>query len=296
MSRTQEIPIIWLQAGSCSGCSVSVLNSVSPSVRNLLVDEVLPGIHLNLRFHMTLMAGSGESVVELLDTTGAVADGDYLLVVEGAVATAENGRYCVLGEDEAGQPITMMTRVEKLARRAKAVIALGTCASFGGIPAAVPNPTGALDLQTLFARQEVTTPLVNIPGCPPHPDWFVGTVADILISGLPGPEKLDAYRRPLAFYAPLVHEHCPRRAYFDEGKFAQKPGEPGCLYYLGCKGPVTHADCPLRLWNGGVNWCIGAGSPCHGCVEPGFPNLLSPLYEPLDEAMLPGIKTDTEGG
>ena len=295
MSRTQEIPIIWLQAGSCSGCSVSVLNSVSPSIRNLLVDEVLPGVHLNLRFHMTLMAGSGEPVVEVLETAEAAGDGDYLLVVEGAVTTAEGGRYSVLGEDEAGQPVTMMAWVERLARRAMAVVALGTCASFGGIPAADPNPTGAMGLQAFFARQGVKTPLINIPGCPPHPDWFVGTVADILIHGLPGAEKLDALGRPLAFYDPLIHEHCPLRAWFDEGKFARKTGEPGCLYYLGCKGPVTHADCPQRLWNGGVNWCIGAGSPCHGCVEPGFPNLLAPLYEPLDEAMLPAIEAQAAG-
>jgi hydrogenase small subunit len=294
-STTQEIPIIWLQAGSCSGCSVSVLNSVRPSVRNLVVDEILPGIHLSLRFHMTLMAGSGEPVVELLETTEEMGDGAYLLVVEGAVATADDALYCVLGEDEDGRPVTMMAWVEKLARRAMAVIALGTCASFGGIPAGAPNPTGAVGLQALFTRQGVSTPLINVPGCPPHPDWFVGTVADILLFGLPGPEKLDAYRRPLAFYAPLVHEHCPRRAYFDEGKFARKPGEPGCLYYLGCKGPVTHADCPLRMWNGGTNWCIGAGSPCHGCVEPGFPDLLAPFYEPLDEAKVPPIGTETEG-
>jgi len=114
-------------------------------------------------------------------------------------------------------------------------------------------------------------------------------VASLLLFGLPRPDELDTLLRPKIFFGSTVHEHCPRRAYFDEGKFAKKLSDPGCLLELGCKGPVTHADCSLRLWNGGVNWCIGVGSPCHGCVEPGFPDVLAPLYEKLDEATLANV-------
>jgi hydrogenase small subunit len=117
----------------------------------------------------------------------------------------------------------------------------------------------------------------------------VGTVAAILLDGLPRPEELDEFRRPKAFYGKLIHENCPRRAYFDEGKFAQKFSDEGCLYELGCKGPVTYADCPLRLWNNGTNWCIGNGAPCMGCVEPGFPDVVSPLYEKITDVPIPVI-------
>jgi len=130
---------------------------------------------------------------------------------------------------------------------------------------------------------------VNVPGCPPHPDWFVGTVAGVLLNGLPGPEELDEHKRPKAFYGKLIHENCPRRAYFEEGKFARKFGDPGCLNELGCKGPVTYADCPLRLWNHGTNWCIGSGGSCIGCVEPGFPDLLAPFYQKLTDDALPNV-------
>ncbi|MFN2302818.1 MAG: oxidoreductase, partial [Anaerolineales bacterium] len=132
----------------------------------------------------------------------------------------------------------------------------------------------------------INTPLVNIPGCPPHPDWFVGTIATILLSGLPKPEDLDELGRPKAFYGQTIHENCPRRAYYDENKFAKKFGDPGCNYELGCRGPITHADCPVRLWNNKVNWCVGCGATCIGCTEPGFFDI-SPLYEKTSEAALP---------
>jgi hydrogenase small subunit len=107
------------------------------------------------------------------------------------------------------------------------------------------------------------------------------------LNGLPKPEELDDNLRPLAFYGKLIHENCPRRAYFDEGKFAKKPGDEGCLYELGCKGPITYADCPTRRWNNGTNWVIGAGSPCLGCTQPEFTSL--PYYQKLVDVELPEI-------
>ena len=287
-SKAVEYPVVWLQAASCSGCSVSVLNSVSPSIKNILIDEVIPGKHINLRFHPTVMAGQGEAAIEVLEEAPRSKKGGYILVVEGAIPTRDNGIYGAMGERD-GKSVSMSSRVESLAKDALAVIALGTCAAFGGIAAGEPNPTGCAGVGQLLSSLNIATPLINIPGCPPHPDWFVGTVAAILLSGLPKPDELDEYKRPKAFYGQLIHENCPRRAYFDEGKFAKKLSDPGCLYELGCKGPVTYADCPLRHWNHGVNWCIGAGSPCIGCVEPGFPDMVSPFYQKLPEAALPVI-------
>lgn len=286
----KEYAAIWLQAAGCTGCSVSVLNATNPSIENLLIDEVLPGKHINLRFHPTIMAGSGAPVIEVMEATSRHEKGGYILIVEGAIPTARNGIHGVVGERE-GKPVTMLSRVEELAKDALVVIALGTCAAFGGIPAAHPNPTQCVGMTDILQTRGINTPVVNIPGCPPHPVWFVGTVASILLSGLPKPDDLDEYGRPKAFYGQLIHENCPRRAYYDEEKFAKKFTDGGCLYELGCKGPVTYADCPLRLWNNGVNWCIGNGSPCIGCTEPGFPDEVSPFYEKTTAAL-----PETPGG
>ena len=293
-AKTVEYPVIWIQCASCTGCSVSVLNSVSPTIKNVLVDEVIPGKHVNLRFQATVMAGAGDIAIEEMEATYQKEKGKYILVVEGAIPTAGNpSAYGSIGEKD-GELVSMFDRVETLGKDALAVVALGTCAAFGGIAAGAPNPAGCIGVVELFKRRNITTPLINIPGCPPHPDWFVGTLAQVLLFGLPRPEELDEYQRPKAFYGQLIHENCPRRAYFDEGKFAKHFGEPGCLNELGCKGPVTHADCPLRLWNGGVNWCIGSGSPCIGCVEPGFPDDLAPFYVKLTGEALPNIGSSRE--
>jgi hydrogenase small subunit len=279
MPSTQEVPVLWLQTATCSGCSVSVLNSVAPRISDLLMQEIVPGKHVNLRFQATVMAGSGEAVLEVLDAAARDLATEYLLVVEGSVPTAEGGAYGSLGE----RP--MAEQVASLAASASAVVALGTCASFGGIFAAAPNPAGCRSVSALLGERSIHVPLVNIPGCPPHPDWFVGTVATLLLSGLSG-LALDDLGRPERFYGQLIHENCPRRAYFDEGKFAQQLGEEGCLYELGCKGTLAHADCPLRRWNQGVNWVVGSGAPCNGCTEPEFPDLISPMYERIPEDAL----------
>jgi hydrogenase small subunit len=276
---TKKYPVIWLQGAGCTGCSVSVLNAVSPRIQNLLLDEVVPGHQLNLMFHATIMAGQGEPVIEVLKDTEKNRKGGYILIVEGAIPTAEGGAYGSIGE-KAGKHLTVQQSVEELGRNALLTVALGTCAAFGGIPAAKPNPTLCKGVQAVFDEKQIQTPVVNIPGCPPHPDWFVGTISVILFSGA-GALDLDELARPKLFYGQLIHENCPRRADFDKGKFAEKLGDPGCLYKLGCKGPYTNADCPLRQWNNGVSWCVKAGSPCLGCVEPEFPDGTSPMYEKI---------------
>lgn len=283
-----EYPVIWLQAATCTGCSVSILNSVSPSIKNILIDEVIPGKHLSLKFQATIMAGQGEAVLKILEETPKTNKGGYVLVVEGAIPTADGGVYGTLGEEK-GKSVSMASRIEALAKDAWAILALGTCAAFGGIAAGKPNPSGCIGVDSFLKFHNINKPLINIPGCAPHPDWFVGTVASVLLSGLPKPQDLDEHKRPKAFYGQLIHENCQRRAYFDEGKFARKFGEPGCLNELGCKGPVTYSDCPIRKWNNSVNWCIGAGSPCIGCCEPGFPDLLSPMYQKLTGDNIPKI-------
>jgi hydrogenase small subunit len=284
----KELPVVYLQTAACSGCAVSLLNSASPTIKNVLIDQIAPGIHINLRFHPVIMAAAGELAIQVLEDTAAQQKGEYVLVVDGAVSTDPDAVYGAVGERD-GKPVTMLQRVTELARDSLAVIALGTCAAFGGIPAAKPNPTKCKSVKDALDAQGISKPLINVPGCPPHPDWFVGTVASVILNGLPSADDLDEFLRPKAFYGKLIHENCPRRAYFDEGKFAKKFGDEGCLYELGCKGPITYADCPLRKWNSGTNWVIGAGAPCNGCTQPEFPDQTAPFYEKIVDVELPTI-------
>jgi len=276
---TKKYPVIWLQAAGCTGCSVSVLNAVSPRFQNLLLDELVPGQQLNLLFHATIMGGQGEPVIEVLKDTEKNRKGGYILVVEGAIPTADDGIYGTIGEQRA-KHLTIKQGVEELGSNAELSIAAGSCAAFGGIPAARGGPTECKGVREVFIDKAISTPVVNLPGCPLHPEWFTGTVSVIMFSGVQALD-LDGLARPKLFYGELIHENCPRRADFDKGKFAEKLGDPGCFYKLGCKGHYTYADCPLRQWNNGVNWCVKAGSPCLGCVEPEFPDGTSPLYEKI---------------
>ncbi|HEX9975675.1 MAG TPA: hydrogenase small subunit [Dehalococcoidales bacterium] len=292
----KEIPLVWLPGAACTGCSISLLNSASPTIKNILVDQIVPGVHINLRFHPTIMAGAGEQVIKALEDTMTLKKGNYVLAVDGAIPTGPTANYCVMGERN-GKAVNIEARFTELAENALAILAVGTCAAFGGIPAAPPNPSNSQPVRKVLEAKGIKKPLINIPGCPPHPDWFVGTVASILLKGLPQPEELDDNLRPLVFYGKLIHENCPRRAYFDEGKFAKKFGDEGCLYELGCKGPITYADCPTRHWNSGTNWVIGAGSPCLGCTQPEFTGYA--FYEKLVDVELPVVgaywQTSKEG-
>jgi hydrogenase small subunit len=242
-----------------------------------LLDEVVPGHQLNLLFHATIMGGQGEPVIEVLKDTETNRKGGYILAVEGAIPTAEDGLYGSIGE-RGGKHLTIEQSVAQLGANALLTIALGTCAAYGGIPAGEPNPTQCKGVKELFDEKGINTLVVNLPGCPVHPEWFTGTVSMVMFSGL-GAVELDNIGRPTLFYGQLIHENCPRRADFDKGRFAEKLGDEGCLYKVGCKGHYTNADCPIRQWNNGVNWCIKAGSPCLGCVEPEFPDGTSPIYE-----------------
>ncbi|MBU2528421.1 MAG: hydrogenase small subunit [Candidatus Omnitrophota bacterium] len=253
------INVIWYAGASCSGCSVSVLNSVSPDIKEILLAELVPGKSINLLFQPTVMAAGGELAAKILED--APKTPGYVLIMEGALPKGEISEgFCKLVPD------------------CMAVIALGSCAAFGNIPKASPNPSGSVSVGDCFRENKIEKPLINIPGCPPHPDWFAGTVFHILYKGIP---ELDSLNRPKLFYGGLIHENCERRPYFDKGKFAKKFTDEGCLFELGCKGPYTNADCSIRSWNNKTNWCIQNGHPCIGCTEPEFPDVLSPLYEPL---------------
>ncbi len=258
-------PIIWLNGANCTGCTVSLANLVgtqSPvDVADLLVNTV------NLAFHPNLMGAAGDLAVQ---TLREAVSGDYVLAIDGGIPTAFDGHTCMLWREN-GKEVTAMEAVAELAPNALAVLCVGTCSSFGGIPAGDPNPTG---IQSVKALTGINT--INIPGCPAHPDWIVWTVAQLLSGAAP---SLDEDGRPVELFGgdkPRVHDRCPRKGEEEADTF----GTDGlCLKELGCKGPKTRADCPTRNWNNGTNWCIGANAICIGCTENGFPDSFLPFYD-----------------
>ena len=269
------VPVIWLQGQSCTGCSVSLLNTI----HYMTIDELLVNT-LDLQYHPTVMAAAGDLAVGAAE---GAAPG-YVLIIEGSIPVGDQGHYCHVWEDENNNPVTMETAFDDFWRNASHILAVGTCASYGGIPAGNPNPTTALGvngtLSYLGVSKKKRPTVINIPGCPAHPDWIVGTVAVLLAGEMP---ELDRDGRPIEFFGEHVHYHCPNRG---QGLKAKKLGEPGCLVGLGCNGQQTHADCPMRKWNAGepgegkgVNWCVGAQNPCQGCTEPTFPDGMSPFYQ-----------------
>jgi len=274
----KEYPIIWLQTSTCSGCSVSVINTIHPSIKNVILEQVLPGHKLILTYHGTLMAATGSLSLEATQEAAKTHKGKYVLVVEGAIPTKQGGIYGHIGSKN-GKPITMFDWVNLLGHNAMITLTVGTCAAYGGLSAAAPNPSGCKGVSEVFQMLNITSPIINIPGCPSHPDWFIGTIAKILLYGMPQPKELDRDGRLKIFFERSVHTRCINRDYLDDGIFAENFGEPGCLLEMGCKGPFTFADCPIRLWNGGVSWCINVGAPCIGCAEKGFPDEHSPIYQ-----------------
>jgi len=274
----KEYPLIWMQTSACSGCSVSVINTIHPSIKNVILDQILPGHQLFLKYHSTLMAATGKLSTDTAFETARANKGKFIYIVEGAVPTADEGRHGTLGEED-GKQITMLDWVRRLSPDAMAVLTVGTCAAYGGIAAAAPNTTGCKGVSEVLKSAGITTPVINIPGCPCHPDWFIGTVARVLLYGLPNAKEVDQSGRLKIYFGKSVHSRCIHRDDLDEGVFATQFGQTGCLLEIGCKGPFTMGDCPSRQWNSGVNWCISANAPCMGCTEPGFPDEHSPLYQ-----------------
>jgi hydrogenase small subunit len=246
------------------------LNSVYPDIAKVLTEII------SLEYHATVMASAGDQALEILDQAIEKGAGKFFLVVEGSIPTGSGGAFSTMGERN-GAPIPVLDWTMRLGTAAKAILNVGTCSAFGGIPAGNPNPTGAKAVRDLLPKAT----MINIPGCPPHPDWIIGTIAHVLLFGIP---ELDPEKRPTVFFSHLIHENCERRSYFEEGKFASDYSEEGCLIQLGCKGPIAHCDISTRGWNNGVNWCCRSGGPCIACTEPTFPDHEgSGLYGLLDK-------------
>lgn len=279
LQTVRKPSLVWLEFQDCAGNTESFLRASNPSVADLVLDI------LSVDYHETIMAAAGHQAEAAKDA--AVAAGGHFVVVEGSIPRGADGAYCTIGGKSALQIM------REAAQGAVAIINVGTCSSFGGIPAAAPNPTAAVGVSDVISG----VPIVNLPGCPANAANITATFVHYLTFGaLPA---LDAERRPLFAYGARIHDNCPRRGHFDAGQFVSEWGDDGhrkgwCLYRMGCKGPQTFHNCPTVGWNDGTNWPIGAGHGCNGCSEPNFWDQMSPFYARLPKVPGFGIETTAD--
>ena len=248
--------VIWLQGQSCSGDSISLLNTIDPT------PEVLLTKYISLVIHQNIGAAQGNDFMATLDNASQA--GDYLVVIEGSIPMSMP-EACMIGE-RSFEDILL-----GVLPKAKAILAVGTCSAFGGIPAAEGNETGAGSVRDFMNKHQIPYKgkLIHCPSCPTHPKSIVGTLAYVAAKGYP--EVDDELLIPKMFYSTSTHDNCPRYHYFERKIFSSHFGDSqGCLFKLGCLGPLTHTPCPNRQWNSGVNWCFRAASPCIGCSSPDF--------------------------
>lgn len=301
--QEEVIHIIWIQSQACSGCSISLLNSTDPSIVDVLLGQFKDIKEISLDFHPNLSPQWGIDViqggkgtvatewdaVEILEKARTGQITPFVLVTEGAFPNEEeagSGYWSSLGS-KSGQPIRATEWLRDAAQHAAAVVAVGTCATFGGIPSGKPNPTGAkgtIDILGRNYKSALGLPVINIPGCPAGGDWQVKTIAHLLLTVkglLPAPE-LDEYNRPKFLYNFTVHERCGRGIWYSASKFSKNYGEPYCMYELGCKGPIVRCPITSLPFVEGVGICTEYGSPCIGCSDPSFPDEpVSPFLKPL---------------
>src|SRR6516164_6440337 len=256
--------LVWLEFQDCAGNTESILRATHPTIADLILDSI------SLNYHETLMAAAGHQA------EGALADtGKNNALVEGSIPTGADGAFCTIG----GRSALQIAR--EVCGGAAATIAVGTCAAFGGIPAARPNPTGALSVADAVPGVKN---LINMSACPANAENITALI--VYYMTLKRWPPLDRLRRPLFAYGKTIHDNCERRAHFDAGQYVEAWGDAAhrqghCLYKMGCKGPATSQNCPVVKWNEGTNWPIGCGHPCIGCAEPNFWDTMTPFYERL---------------
>ncbi len=254
-----RVPVIWIELQDCAGNSEALLRSDGPKIDEIVLDII------SLEFHETLMAPSGHQAEKQLEEAIEHFKGKYLLFVEGSIPVGEGREWCTIGAS--GE--TFEDHLLRLAKDAAAVVAVGSCATFGGVPAAAHTPTGAVGVMDVVKGK----PIINIPACPANPANMVGVVLHFVLTGqIP---ELDALLRPKFAFGYRNHDNCERRAHFDAGEFVEEWGDVGaqnnfCLYKMGCKGPMTFNNCSIVRYNEGVKWPIGVGRSCIGCSEPDF--------------------------
>jgi len=266
LATARRPSVIWLSFQECTGCTESLTRSHAPTVESLIFDAI------SLDYHHTLQAAAGHGAEAAREAAMEENKGEYILVVDGSIPNGNNGYSTIAG-------ISNLDMLKEAAEHCFAIVAVGTCAAFGGLPNAQPNPTGAVSVSEIIKDK----PIINVSGCPPIPVVITGVLSHFLTFGtIP---ELDALGRPAAFFGQNIHDRCYRRPFYERGQFAETFDDEGarkgwCLYKLGCKGPITYNACATLKWNQGTGFPIQAGHGCIGCSEPQFWDK-GGFYEPI---------------
>ena len=305
-SGVDEVHILWTSEGmSCDGDSVSITAAMQPSLEDVVLGLLpgLPTVHLHNKVLDPSLGGD-----EFMRVFHQAADGalgvPFVFVVEGSIPNEKingDGYWTSMGNDPAtGEPITLNQWIDRLAPKAWAVVAIGTCAAYGGIHAMAGNPTGAMGLCDYLGwdfRSTAGIPIVNVPGCPVQPDNFMETLTWLLYqaAGLSPMIPLDDMHRPQWLFGKTVHEGCDRAGYYEQADFASDYNSPKCQVKIGCWGPVVNCNVTKRGWMGGIGGCPNVGGICIGCTMPGFPDKFMPFMDEPPGGALSSMMTTPYG-
>jgi hydrogenase small subunit len=283
MESKPRIPVLWLHGLECTCCSESFIRSAHPLAKDVILSMI------SLDYDDTIMAAAGHRAEAIVEEVVAEHNGNFILACEGNPPLNQDGMSCII----AGKPY--LEQLVFAAKHAKAIISWGSCASWGCVQAARPNPTRAVPIHQAPGIPS-TTPIIKVPGCPPIAEVMTAVITYILtFERLP---ELDRQGRPKMFYSQRIHDKCYRRPHFDAGQFVEAFDDEGarkgyCLYKMGCKGPTTYNACSTVRWNGGLSFPIQSGHPCFGCSEDGFWDKGS-FYDRLTDIHGFGIEADAD--
>jgi hydrogenase small subunit len=278
LEKAQKPYVVWLEFSDCCGDSEATLRASHPTIAQIVLDII------SLEYHETIMAPSGKNAEKSLMDVVKNQKGKYITIVEGAIPMKDGGIYCTIGGK------TALSIAREVCGNAAATLAIGSCAAWGGIPSANPNPTGAIGLKEAVPGATV----VNLPGCPVNPENLTATIVHFLTFGsLP---QLDSKNRPLFAHGKRIHDNCERRAHFDAGQFVRTWGDEGhrqgwCLYEMGCKGPEAYLNCPTIKYNEGTSWPIQGGHGCVACAADHNWDTMTPFYKRLPK--VPGFGVES---
>jgi len=270
LEKKTKPAVIWLEFSDCAGDTESILRATKPTIAEIVLDVI------SLEYHETIMAPSGMLAEKSKKDVLKTQKGKYIAIVEGAIPIKDGGIYCTIGGH------TALEIAKEVCANSLVTLAVGSCASWGGVASASPNPTGCVGVKDAVPEAKV----VNLPGCPVNVENITATLVHFLVFGsLP---SLDTFHRPLFAYGKRIHDNCERRPHFDAGQFVRKWGDEGhrlgwCLYEMGCKGPQAYYNCPTVRWNDGISWPVQAGHPCFACAAEHNWDVMSPIYSRLPD-------------
>jgi hydrogenase small subunit len=281
LEKRQRPTAVWLEFQDCAGDTESMLRASRPTMAELILDII------SLDYHETIMAPAGKRAEKSLRDVAGNQKGNYIAIVEGAIPLRDGGVYCTIG----GRTAVDIAR--EVCGNAAASLAVGSCASWGGIVVAHPNPTGGVGLREAVPGAKV----INLPGCPMNVENVTATIVHYLTFGTWPP--VDSHNRPYFAYGQTVHNNCERKTFFDAGQFVRQWGDEGhrlgwCLYEMGCKGPEAYFNCPTIRWNEATSWPVKGGHGCIACASDYNWDKMYPFYRRLPKVPGFGIESTAD--